>query len=53
MSRVKWHTETPPVGRWLVVWWYVKEVTARWDGYNWRDVMGCVLSGPITHWREG
>lgn len=52
-ARRPWHTEPPPAGVWLRVWWLVTEVTARWDGAVWRDERGCALAGPVTHWREG
>ena len=47
-----WQTGEPPRGVWLRVWWHVTEVTAQWDGCNWRDRQGLLLAGPVTHWRE-
>ncbi len=41
----------PPVGRAAIVWWWVGERRATWDGAHWRDENGQHLPG-VTHWRE-
>ena len=49
----QWQTGEPPRGVFVTIWWHVTEVTAQWDGRNWRDEAGRILAGPVTHWREG
>lgn len=47
----QWQTTEPPRGVWLRIWWHTCEVTAQWDGTQWRDEQGLALGGPVTHWK--
>ncbi len=50
----RYHTVTvtpPPVGRTVIVWWWIGERSATWDGAHWRDESGAILPD-VTHWRE-
>ena len=51
--RTDWHEGHPPVGRVVIVWYWVLNQTIRatWDGTDWRTVEGMRLGG-ITHWHE-
>jgi hypothetical protein len=41
----------PPVGVQVIVWWWVGEKLATWDGAQWRAEDGAPLHG-VQYWRE-
>ena len=42
----------PPVGRPVIIWWWIGERVALWDGERWRDDNHRLLHGPVLYWRE-
>lgn len=49
----RYNTTPPPVGVPLRVWWWGEgEITATFDGAQWRDEAGRIVRGPVVYWRE-
>ena len=45
---------TPPLGIPCRIWWWGEgEITATWDGAQWRDAHGRIVREPVWFWRAG
>jgi hypothetical protein len=41
----------PPIDVPVIVWWFVGEIVATFDGFYWRDLNRAILAEPILYWR--